>query len=455
MPSKYSAKTHTIGQDFPPGPLLTAIADLDQDGIQPESVIRVLGARVVYANYTLLQHDFPQLRETALEKEFPRLGSLKGSAKQRAVRHKIDEWLLRHTAFISQSQSRQSVVNSPILLGNEQVKAFRPPGYGRALVFSVEETEKGLLLGDDKEKSAFENRLLDVKGIGVAPHVQPVNGSHSNGINRLGFALFELLMQELLQRIFRHSKSALQTLPVYGIIDLGFDEHNLKMTDTPASLLVRRAHRRPKDSGGLYPYDSTGQYVQLEIEQLLRKYGITSVNSVTTVKIRKENGQFQIHYGDQHVDFFDEAQIAEIEKVSHFEEGMDELNFDGINIQHTRDIDLNPTRATLVDFQSYSVKDAFDRPLLSLVSDKLLRWGGTIWPDYAAFVQPDPGLKIPFQWLGATGSIWGYNMGGENVKIDSLCYGLAEDFRANRMTREMLLSTLQAYLDVLTAHWME
>ncbi|MBC7777803.1 MAG: hypothetical protein H7246_20380 [Phycisphaerae bacterium] len=455
MPSKSASKTYNIGEGFAPGPILSTIEDLDQSGVIPETVLRVVGARVVYANYALLQHDFPQLRDRALEKEFPRLSALNGGEKQKAISHKMDEWLIRNTAFVSQSQAKQSFVNTPIATGNERVTAFRPPAYGRAHVFSIEENDKGLLLGGDPEKPVFENRLIDVKGTGVAPNVKPDNGAHSNGIYRLGYALFELIVQELLQGIFRHSKSAVQTLPVYAIIDLGFDEQNNWMHNSPAGLLVRRAHRRPKDSGGLYPYGSTGQQVQLEIEQLLRKYGITSNNSVTTVKVKKENGQFEIYYGDQHVDFFNEAQKTEIENVSHYKDGVGELSFEGINIQHTREIGLKPTRATLVDFQAYYVKEAFENPVLSLVSDKLLRWGGSILPDYADFVRPDPALQIPFHLMSDKGTLWGYEMAEAESKMDSLCYGMAEDFRANRMTREMILATIQAYLDALTAHWNE
>ena len=453
MSSTYKSKTCKIGEDFAPGPVLTSIEDLEQDGVLPETVLRVVGARVVYANYNLLKHDFPQLKDHVLEKQFPLLKTLKGNEKKKACCYKIDEWLIRNTAFVSQNQAKQSVVNTPIAIGNETVKAWRPPGYGRALVFSIEENDKGLLLDDHRKTPAFENRLIDVKGTGVAPGVQPVNASHSNGINRLGFAFFELIIQELLQRIFRHSKTAIQTLPFYGIIDPGFDEQNELMHKSPAALLLRRAHRRPKDSGGLYHYDSTGQHVQLEIEQMLRKYGITSVNSVTTIKVWKENGQLQIHYGDQPLDFFNKEQKAEIERVSHFKDGMGILSFDGINIQHTREFSLDPTQATLVDFQTYTIKERFDDPLLSLVSDKLLRWGGSIWPDYEDFVRPNPELQIPFHLLSDTGSICGYNMGEKVKKINSLCYGLADDFRANRMSREMLLGTLQTYLDALTAHW--
>ncbi len=435
MPPKHTPKTCKIGEDFPSEPLLTSIEDLEQDGVLPETVLRVTGAEVVYANYDLLRHDFPQLTGIVSEQE-------------------IDEWLLRNTAFISQNQVKQSIVNSPITIGNEEVKAFRPPGYGRALVFSIEENDK-TLLPVNTSKTVFENRLIDVKGSGVAPNAQAVNGSHCNGIYRLGYAFVELIFQELLQRIFRHSKTVIQTLPLYAIIDLGFDETNETMPVTPAALMIRRAHRRPKNSGGLYPYRSTGQLVQIEIEQLIRKYGITSVNCITEVKISKEEGEFKIQYGEQLVDFFGERQRIEIERVSHFKEGMGVISFDGINIQHTREIGLDPTRATLVDFQSYTVKERFDDPLLSLVSDKLLRWGGSVWPDDEDFVRPDPSLQVPFHLVTDTGTIWGYNMGEKRMKINSLCYGLAHDIRAKKISREQLLNTLQAYLDSLTEHWPE
>src|SRR6185503_12270102 len=106
----------------------------------------------------------------------------------------------------------------------------------------------------------------------------------------------------------------------------------------------------------------------------------------------------------------------------------------------------------LIDLQSYNIKERFDDPLLSLVSDKPLRWGGAIWPHDEDFMQPDPSLQIPFHLVSGTGSIYGYDLGEGNIKIDSLCYGLAHDFRANRISRESLLHTLQSYLDMLTAH---
>jgi hypothetical protein len=449
---KHLAKNN-IGKNYSSGLLLKSIDELEQNGVLEEMVIRVKDARIAYINYDLLKHDFPQLQ--SLENRFPDLKKLKPLAQKRAIEAIIEDWLIQNTAFISENQAGQTRVNTEIITQNEKVKAYRPPGYGRALVFSVEENDKCLEVNNENSEKTTENRLLDVKGIGVAANKKPSSATHSNGLNRLGFALFELLMQELLQRIFIHSKSQIETLPIYGIIDLGFDEKSKKYGKSPASLLVRRAHRRPQNSGGLFPYGSTEQHVQLEIELLLRKYGITSVNDVTMLKISKQDGQLKIRYGEQLIDFFSQEQLNEIEKVSHFKDGMETLCFDGINIQHTHQIGLNPVRATLVDFQSYNIQAQFTNPLLCLVSDRLLRWGGSIWPDYADFVVPDPKIQIPYNLTSETGPIWGYNLGKNKMKIDSLCYGLADDFRAKRITKEMLLDTLQIYLNALTAHWNE
>lgn len=445
-----------IGNHFTNGPLLKSIDELEQDGILAETVLRVKGTRVAYINYRLLQHDFPQLTNDALEISYPELGVLKGAKKRKAILKIIENWLIFHTSFISTEQAFQTTVNTKISIGNSQTKAYRPPGYGRSLVFSIEENAYNLRK-EKRSVSVCENRLIDVKGVGVAPGKIPINDSHSNGINSLEFAIFELIMQELLQKIFITSNNNISTIPVYGILDLGFDEKAHKtekneFRNKPAGLIARRAHRRPKDSGGLYTYGSAGQHVQLEIELILRKYGITSSNTNTTIKILKENGKLNIQYGSQHIDFFSERQLKEIEKVSHFIDGMEPLYFEGINIQQTREISLNPLAATLVDFQSYQVKKKFTNPILMLVSDCLLRWGGTIWPNHKDFVRPHSKLKIPYSLINGQGKIFGYDLGEGRSKIDSLCYGLAEDFRAKKISSEAILDLLERYVGMLTNH---
>ncbi len=456
MLSKNSKIEYKIGNYFNSGPLLKSIDELDQIGVLPEYVLRVEGTKIVYANYQLLQHDFPQLTDKALEKTYIHLNNLKGISKRKVIIQILDDWLIHNTSFISKQQAFQTKVNTKIAIGESQVNAYRPPGYGRSLIFSIEENEN-MLSTENSSQHVYENRLIDVKGIGVAPNKEPILDSHGNGINALEFAIFELFMQELLQKIFIHSNSNIYTIPIYGIIDLGFDEkahitEKNEFRNKPAALIARRAHRRPKNSGGLFDYGSTGQHVQLEIELLLRKYGVTSSNTNTTVKIWKEQGKLMIQYGSQYIDFFSEEELKQIEVVSHFIEGMKPLYFEGINIQQTREIGLNPIFATLVDFQSYHVREQFDNPILMLVSDCLLRWGGSIWPNHEDFVLPDTKLKIPYNLINGTGSIMGYNLGEGKTKIESFCYGLAEDFRANRITSKTIHTLIKKYLGVLTAH---
>lgn len=447
---------YKIGDYFTSGPLLKSIDELEQEGVLPETVLRVKGTKIVYANYQLLQQDFPQLTDRALEISYPHLLNLKGVNKRKAIIQILDDWLIFNTSFISKKQAFQTNVNTKIAIGDSKVTAYRPPGYGRSLIFSIEENER-ILRKKSSELHIYENRLIDVKGIGVAPNKKPINDSHGNGINSLEFAIFELIMQELLQRIFIHSKNNISTIPVYGILDLGFNEKahknvNNDFRDKPAGLIARRAHRRPMDSGGLYAYGSTGQHVQLEIELLLRKYGVTSANTNTTVRIWKENGKLQIRYGSQCIDFFSKEQLKEIENVSHFNDRMGSLYFEGINIQQTRELGLNPLFATLVDFQSYHVEEHFVNPILMLVSDCLLRWGGSIWPNCKEFITPSPKLKIPYNLINGEGTIRRYNLGEGRTKIDSLCYGLAKDFRDNRISSRIILARLQKYLNKLTIH---
>ena len=64
------------------------------------------GARVVLANYALLQQDFPYLRDKSLVAAVPELRRLKGKARQRAIRQWLDRWLVCNAGFISRHQKR-------------------------------------------------------------------------------------------------------------------------------------------------------------------------------------------------------------------------------------------------------------------------------------------------------------------------------------------------------------
>ena len=115
---------------FPPGPILRGIGDLEEPACCSETALRVHGARVAFADYRLLQHDFPQLRPENLMKVEGGLAAYAGARLERAVREHIDGWLLRNAAFLSVNQAKQTLVNTPVPTTGESVVAFRPPRYG-------------------------------------------------------------------------------------------------------------------------------------------------------------------------------------------------------------------------------------------------------------------------------------------------------------------------------------
>ncbi len=51
-------------------------------------------------------------------------------------------------------------------------------------------------------------------------------------------------------------------------------------------------------------------------------------------------------------------------------------------------------RTDLVDFGQYQFEPRFDLPLLSLVHDHFLQWGGAMWPNQPNWIQPDPQLAV-------------------------------------------------------------
>ena len=165
------ARTGVAAASFPPGPLVRTVAELDQPGGRFEDVIRVQTARVVFANYALVTHDFPALRGASAAA--------------------IDAWLLRHAAVVSVHHAAQAHVNGPIATVGSPLPAFRPPMYGRATVVPV------------------PGGLIDVKGAGIEAPVQPARDWHRNGLLMLGAALGSAAFQELVHNVFRHACSQL------------------------------------------------------------------------------------------------------------------------------------------------------------------------------------------------------------------------------------------------------
>ncbi len=444
-------------RDLPPGPLLRRIADLRTRDVRSETVCRLPHARVVFANYEWLQHDFPQLREENLERSHQELRGLAGADRRLAVRRRIDEWLLKNVAFISEKQSQQETVNTPIEVTDERAVAFRPPNYGRALVYSVAESHEG----HQDEAEAGEG-LIDVKGVGVGPKAEPHFGPHADGLMKLGDAIREVAFQKLINAVFRNEGVPFTTVPIYGVVYPGFDCKHQTWT-LPAGLLVRRAHRRPVYRWGTKEPDSPAVPLELRIEFLLRRYGITSVSPATTIDIAERDGGTFIKYGFFPVSY-SEPTVERIKRLTGFKG--EAQQFDGVCLQFTREVEADPPQAQFVDLGGYFVRERFENPVVSLVACRIMRLGEIIRQDDERFTQPEERLISSFKFGGSRGRDGGRKFTAlELAGVDADCAGLqmsdvrllahnlAAEYRAGRLDGAAVLETLEDYVWDVTAQW--
>lgn len=440
-------------QSFPLVPVLSNLNEFEPEKLKPEIVYRLPTARLVFADYDLLQHDFPFLRNDSLVKNRPELQQIGVADKTKSIKHILNEWLMTNAAFVSARQRRQSLVNTPIEAGDEQVMAFRPSRYGRALIFSLEVNHRSRIgAPPDSEIQG----LLDVKGIGVAPSATPRFGIHSNGLMTLGEAIREVIVEKILNRIFQHSGSFCRAVPAYAVIDTGFDLKWANGVRLPAGMLVRRAHLRPTYPLGMKDSSSPLVDLELAVELLLRRYGVTSTGMATIIEIADSDGETAIKYGSTLLRY-KEDEIKQIKEMASFEGERKRL--EGVNIQFTREAQSHPACSQIVDFGGFFVKEKFENSIVSLVVDRLLRLGKIVSPCDPRFVQPDEKIRLSYQWCGETGEICGYKASEtelsallmDNPKI--LAFNLAREFRENKLTGNDVRDKLEAYLNTATSHW--
>lgn len=450
----------TPGRQPPPPPLLRRIADLKTRDVQPETVHRLPHARVVFADYELLQHDFPQLREERLAQTHPELRGLGETNKRVAVRRRIDEWLLKNVAFISGKQAQQETVNTRIEVAAETAVAFRPPHYGRALVYSVAESFESTPGANEGERRG--EGLIDVKGTGVSPKAEPRFGPHADGLIKLGDAIREAAFQKLIDAAFHNEGAPFETVPAYAVIDPGFDCKHHTWT-LPAGLLVRRAHRRPAYRWGTKEPESPAVPLELKIEFLLRRYGITSVSPATTIDIaeRDGGGGMFIKYGFFPMSY-NEEDVERIKRLTNFKG--EPQQFDGVCLQFTHEVEVDPPRAQLIDFGGYFIREKFENPVVSLVSRRIMRLGEIVRPDDERFTQPVEKFISSYRFGGtidANGKFTTPQLAGVDANraelqmsdVRLLAHNLALEYRAGRLDGEAVLETLNAYVEDVTSRW--
>jgi hypothetical protein len=428
-------------------PLLTHISEIKRpDETFGERVAPLAKPRIVLVNYGLVQRDFPQLSEASLMRLYPALADLPAPARKALVRDTIDQWLLDNAAFMSIPQAAQTHVNTPIETGEANTLAFRPPDYGRALVFSLEENARGR--GEEPDIKG----LLDVKGVGVGPGDTPGLQDHSNGLLELGTAILEVLYQQMIEGAFQHDGGQFSTLPIYGVIDCGFEIITPTGGKIPAGLLVRRAHVRQWHAGG-FPASELEEDTMMAVELTLRRYGISSVCWGTTYSLwNSGDDTYIINYLQRDPECLGPARAAELKSV--FGMNGQPMTVQGINVQLTRELSPHPPRATLVDFTHYGVYDRFEHAVFSPDADGYLYRGRhLLLPESPAYIQPDPRIAVPFAEWGESAPIDGFPASRGEKRVRSLAFGLAAQFAAGQLTRPALERRLNAFIAPLHQRW--
>jgi hypothetical protein len=355
-----------------------SIGELQQPSIKREVMHHIGGASVVWANYPLILADFDE-----------RQGPCGGRELTDEETNPIDAWLLRHAAIMSAPQSVANEVNGALRIRDETVVAHRPPKYGRAAIVELPRPRDGINSEAAGEQGRFG--LLDVKGCGVAPGRRPAAAMHETGLLTLQDAVAELVTCRIIDTIFSRLAIDVSCVSFYAILDLGFYG---KLYDpsgcvAPAAAIVRRAHCRVPGNIDLPEKGSNRQLASVQIELMLRHFGLTSSNWNTQLRIKPGGGGgLVVSYGDR--------QTSDRSLAFHAKWILDELGvtapceFDCINVQLDRDVHVKPLRARLVDLGHYEYRTTFDLHLLSLVADRPFGWGGTL-------------LKTSMDWLRAPG----------------------------------------------------
>ena len=323
-----------------------SVNELDEPLGEWETARREISASLLWTNHNLLAQDFPDLR---IEQS--------------------QEFVLSNAAVVSESLTRPNQVVSFVPYG-DSVEVFRPPRYGRSLVIEFARPSQ------DDSLQLFRG-IFDVKGVG--PKSEPILRNHATGILPLPLAIEELVNQRIVEGVMEALNYDVSGVPVYGIIDLGFEGWIPEIRrPLPCAALVRQGHRRPVGGIDLPAFNSNAHHAQLQLELVLRRFGISSVTPMTTFQIeRGADGRVSSLYGGHPVDGLgeDETELV-LRKIGKSLSCGQRIVFGGINVQLTRHVDLNPIRCQLVDFGHYCEVDSRIDRLLCMVADRPLNWGG-------------------------------------------------------------------------------
>lgn len=325
---------HVRPVPYPPGPLLTSIADFTEQPLVEEEFHCLATARIVLANYDLVVRDFA-----------PRFGP-SGSVPDAGTRAAIDEFLIDHCGVISDRQAAQCETNAPVELRGRKRRGYRPPQYGRAAVFPVDD----------------QPRLIDVKGIGVQPHATPRRVKHYTGLLAASSAIRELLFEWLTAFALEHGGAATAVVPTYALLDLGFDAIGPDGTRERAFAIARRAHTRPRKSWGNEDPSPEMVVATREIVFLLHRYGLIPV--VTEFQVRRRGDTVILTaFGKEFV--FEGSEAERVAALTGCNE--QDVTLESVDLQFVSGMNGTPQ---IVDFGVFRARAKFPHPIFICTSSR-------------------------------------------------------------------------------------
>jgi hypothetical protein len=131
---------------------------------------------------------------------------------------------------------------------------------------------------------------------------------------------------------------------------------------------------------------------------------------------------------------------------------------DCINVQMAVADDETGVRQ-IVDFGQYSARASFDRPVVSLVSNRPMAWGGVIFPSDDAFAQPDPSLVpaglsdrdlLGVEQVRSHRDEWSRR---RNRLLQRVASKIAASFRRSEIDHDEVRARVTTTLETLTSAW--
>lgn len=363
---------------FSSGPLVRDIGQVSSGRIAEDTVVSVRNAEVICANYRAIVHDFPQVFGTEALRANPLMGCDACAASNRLCPQAINDWLIRNAAFVSRQQALPNTVNSPIALGDVVRTAYRPPDYGRAVVVPIDAPES--------EQGA---RFLDLKGAGVASGIIPSHKSHSNGLEYAGRALSDFLYGWLIDTIFSRTFPGYHVVPVYAVLDLGFDIVDGTQGTAPAGMHVRRAHARPTPEEWRPMSGSERERLMLHVELLLRKYGLSTTGAGNAFRLADAtHGDELIRQGVVHSVTTDLEREKAARIARAIRAGGTDQCLEIINVQLASDASWSDKSLQIFDFGHIRAERDFGNPITNLIRNGVWEIGRVVSPQDAPFVRP-------------------------------------------------------------------